>query len=269
MKLLIINIVFIFVIGIIVIHKDIKNILITFKFISNNYNPVDYKKRRILILTVENRNLEYINLHNEIMEKYAELNNYSYIHLESCNDHNITVYWCKIYKVLEYLKTGEYDYVFWSDSDTIVTDYSTDIDTYISKFGEKDIIIGIDGGYSLFDGIINILNSGLFLIKNSEKGIQFLEDCINDINNKDECIKDGKEQGFYSLGCYEQGIMNELIKNKYSEFVYVDYSKQLIDNISNKLPFMFSTDYKGLFVHLPGYPDDKKNEFFKKIKYSD
>ena len=50
-----------------------------------------------------------------------------------------------------------------------------------------------------------------FIIKNTKIGINFLEDCIKEINYK--CINktDGSLKGNWAASCYEQGIMNILI----------------------------------------------------------
>ena len=62
------------------------------------------------------------------------------------------------------------------------------------------------------------LNAGVFAIKNDYVGISFLNECINIYINRSSC-KDEKGNyalnGEWSKGCYEQGVMNELIKSKY------------------------------------------------------
>ena len=260
--LIIVLIILIIFVNILINDTDL---LYSFKFIKNNYTPVEYRKRKILIITAENRNTDYIRLHDSNFEKYTKLHNYEYLRLDNCEPSESSTYWCKIFKVYSYLMTDKYDYVMWADSDTIITDYSVDIDYYISNFGEKDIIIGIDekSVWNIFFRYY-ILNAGLFLIKNSQIGKKFLKKCIDYINkNKEECIVNNKEQGRWSGLCYEQGYMNALIKNKYSNNVYIDYSKTFIHNKTSYVKANF--DYSGLFVHLAGFSNENREIFFKKF----
>ena len=71
------------------------------------------KENKILIITYDNRtNLPYIKIHNQNLTAYAKKWGFEYKFLTECA-HN--VYWCKIYMVLEALKTNTYDYVMWMD----------------------------------------------------------------------------------------------------------------------------------------------------------
>ena len=59
-----------------------------------------------------------------------------------------------------------------------------------------------------------LTNAGVFAVKNSEIGKNFLVDCINSFNIK--CKKpNGELKGTWAATCYEQGIMNILIADKY------------------------------------------------------
>ena len=55
-----------------------------------------------------------------------------------------------------------------------------------------------------------------FVIKNSDIGKQFLNDCVDSFNTR--CLKeDGTLGGKWAGTCYEQGIMNLMISNKYTK----------------------------------------------------
>lgn len=131
-------------------------------FTQNKYTSVEYKKRKILIITAENRNDDYIKLHDENFNKYAKKFDYEYLKLDNCLKSESTTYWCKIHKVKEYL--NNYDYVMWADSDTIITQFKP-IDQYISDYGEPDIIIGSEIINNIIPKLPYCLNAGLFLIK--------------------------------------------------------------------------------------------------------
>jgi len=224
----------------------------------NKYTPVPFKKRKIAFLTTEDRDFDYIQLHDRSFEEYSKNNGYSYIRLNNCEKSVATTYWCKIYKVKELLFSNKYDYVVWIDSDTIVSNKDVSIDHLISKYGEKDIIIG---NYKIFGNIIgiNLYCAGVFLIKNSEVGKKFINDCIEYLEDHTKCIVNSKEQGFWAGVCYEEGAMNILLKGKYKNYVYVDNKYDIIytpiGSVGNKP--------SALILHLAGSKNEKRYEVFK------
>jgi hypothetical protein len=169
--------------------------------------PIE-KVNKIAIVTFENRKGdEYIDLHNKSIKSYCEKWNYDYLFYDTCV-HN--VYWCKMHYVLDALKTGKYDYVVWLDSDTIIKNPNISMDLVVNKYS-SDILVSADGGVAAFC-------AGVFIIKNSSIGISYIEDCINS-QQKDCSIKsENKLKGFWAGLCYEQGIMNMLIFDKYFKY---------------------------------------------------
>jgi len=183
------------------------------KLINNNKlkKPLR-KKNKILFITWDNRyQEEYVAIHNYNLRKYVEQYDYEYKYYNRCNEN---VYWCKIYMVLDALKKNLYDYVIWLDSDTIIKNFNIDIGNILNRFS-SDILIGSDNNNS-FD----ITNAGVFIVKNSDIGINFLNDCIGYVNEK--CInRDGTLKGIWAGYCYEQGVMNILIADKYSNYTTI------------------------------------------------
>ena len=183
------------------------------KLVNNNLkNNIINKKYNILITTFDNRIKEkYIKIHNININNYVKKWNYKYKFTQKCN---YNPYWCKIYNVLEELNTNLYDYVMWMDSDTFINNNNIDIGNIINKY-TSDILIASDN-HSKY----NIINSGVFIIKNSVIGKQFLSDCIDNIQIR--CHnKNGSLKGRWAASCYEQGVMNLLIKNKYYEYTTI------------------------------------------------
>ena len=198
--------------------------------------PVN-KKNKILFITYDNRYVEeYIKVHNYNINKYVEKYGYKYIYYNKCNEN---VYWCKIYMVLDALKKNSYDYVCWLDSDTIIKNFDIDIGNIINMF-TSDIFIGSDNN-SKFD----LTNSGVFIIKNSEIGQKFLTDCIGWVNSG--CINnDGTLKGKWAGSCYEQGVMNILIADKYSKYTTV---------LTNSVIFNYNVCSNDVFImHLYASP---------------
>ena len=169
--------------------------------------PIE-KVNKVAIVTFENRKGdEYIDLHNKSVKSYCEKWNYDYLFYDTC-DHN--VYWCKMHYVLDALKSGKYDYVVWLDSDTIIKNQNISMDLVLNKYS-SDILVSADGGVAAFC-------AGVFIIKNSPIGISYIEDCINS-QQKDCAIEsENKLKGFWAGMCYEQGIMNTLIFDKYFKY---------------------------------------------------
>lgn len=174
--------------------------------LNNKLEKPIIKKNKILFVTYDNRiNLPYVKIHNKNIKQYCKKWNFEYKYFDNCK-HN--TYWCKIHMLLNELQTNKYDYVIWLDSDTYIFDMKINISDIFNKYS-SDIFIGSDNNPS-FD----LTNAGVFAIKNSDVGRQFLVDCINSFNIK--CKKpNGELKGKWAAVCYEQGIMNILIADKY------------------------------------------------------
>jgi len=173
---------------------------------SNKFKSNDKKKNRILFVTFDNReNQEYVKIHNSNIIEYVNKFGYEYKFYTVCNKN---VYWCKIHFVLEALRTNQYDYVVWLDSDTVIKKFDIDIGEIFNMFS-SDIFVGSDN-HSKYE----IINAGVFAIANTEIGTEFLSECINYINT--DCFNvDGTLKGKWAGTCYEQGVMNILIHDKY------------------------------------------------------
>jgi len=141
------------------------------------------------------------------MNDYVKKWNYQYKYYNKCNKN---VYWCKLYMVYDALNTNLYDYVIWLDSDTYIKDLNIDLGEILNKY-DSDIFIGTDNSPKY-----DITNAGVFIIKNTITGINFVKDCINYAPSN--CFKkNGQLNGRWAASCYEQGVMNLLIADKYSQ----------------------------------------------------
>ena len=170
------------------------------------------QKNKILIITYDNRpTLSYIKLHNDNLTKYSKKWNIEYKFFDKCEHNN---YWCKMYMVLEELQSEKYDYVMWMDSDTYIFNTNINLSDIFNKYS-SDVFIGSDNN-SDYD----LTNAGVFAVKNTATGKQFLADCINSFNSN--CEKsNGELKGQWAATCYEQGIMNILIADKYSKYTTI------------------------------------------------
>lgn len=212
---------------------------------NNKLDKINYKKNKILFLTFDNReNIDYVQIHNLNITKYVKKFDYEYKFLSHCDKN---VYWCKIHLVLKELETNNYDYVIWLDSDTVIQNFNIDIGDILNMFS-SDIYVGSDNNDKY-----NIINAGVFIISNTTIGKNFLLDCINSVYNG--CYNNDKTlKGIWAGSCYEQGIMNILINDKY-------YSNTTI--LSNKIIFNYDVCINDVFImHLYASSSDKRMNCF-------
>ena len=124
---------------------------------------------------------EYADLSKEINQKYCDLHNYILLIGHDKYFNNRHVAWEKIYFVYKNLKS--FDYIVWIDADAFFRIDNLEfnmLETIINIYINKDLIFSED---IPFNGIIN---SGIFIVKNTDYSHKFLETIIN---TKDESCK--------------------------------------------------------------------------------
>jgi hypothetical protein len=212
----------------------------------NKLKSSEKKKNRILFVTFDNRkNQEYVKIHNSNIEEYVNKFGYEYKFYTTCDKN---VYWCKIHFVLEALETNQYDYVVWLDSDTVIKKFDIDIGDIFNMFS-SDIFVGSDNHTRY-----GIINAGVFAIANTEIGTGFLYECINYINT--DCFNaDGTLKGRWAGTCYEQGVMNILIHDKY-------YPNTTV--LTNRVIFNYNVCSDDVFImHLYGSTPESRIKCFQ------
>lgn len=219
------------------------NIEYKYKLKKNDFNFIykkeDFEHIKILIISFDDRiNIPYFEIHKKIFIDYSnKWNNIDYEFINNCDKN---VYWCKLFIILEKIKLNKYDYIMWVDSDVIITDIDKSIQQILYHF-DSDIFISYDNINSNKKNNNSHINSGIFIIKNSKIGINFLEECINNYNNS-KCLDENNNLlGIYSNRCYEQGTMGNLIHKKYKDFTTI-LSSLIFNNTNN-------CTKKGLFLH--------------------
>jgi hypothetical protein len=204
----------------------------------------DINNLKLLIISFDNRkNLEYLTLHNKNISNYCAKYNIDYKFIDSCDKN---VYWCKLYLIYNELINNKYDYIMWMDTDTIFVNQNINLLEILYNF-PSDIYIGHDYYGDKYDyyGINNILCAGVFIIKNSDIGKKFINECL-ETNKNLYCINNSslKLNGLYAALCYEQGTMNNLIYNKYLHYTSI-FLNNLISNSYNCNNNTFITHYFG------------------------
>lgn len=151
----------------------------------------------------------------------------------------------------------------WVDSDTFVNCPKIPLSDIIDH--TKSIHLGINCvKEEIFKDLLfkKTLNAGVFIIKNDSIGRSYLEDCIKTFKTRKVCNVNGKPEsvGSFAGKCYEQGIMNELIRGvpKYTNATQM---------------FNPGTIYNGtethhtspVIIHLYGRDKQKAAEYFEKL----
>ena len=210
---------------------------------------------RFAVVTLETRDLTLLPYHNKNITDYCNRHGYDYFFLDKYeNELELPIYWKKIQVVKEMLEKN-YDYVVWMDSDTMICNYDIRFEQIVVP--GKSIYMG-----EHFPIMKDNYNAGFFIIQNNKVGHQFLSDCIFTYLNRKECQKDGEYglHGGWSGKCFEQGVMNELIKTAYkNDFYILGY-----ENVINTTFAITDTFVLHLFSGL----DKTKNEvsdIFKRI----
>lgn len=252
--------------AIIIMNFDIIKIYLNdiFYFLLSHIKKNNFKRNlkiknlneyKILFLTIDNRDkLDYVSVHNKNLELYAKKWGYDYVFSNSINP-NHDVYWNKIYVIKEYLEKNNWDYVVWLDSDTII-DINFDIKNMINKYNNH-IIIGKDK--SLMNDLNCIVNAGVFCIKNTKIGRMFLEDCIKTRKETKYICTDKKNnmRGIWTCLCYEQGVMNKYIWDKY-HYATTVVPRNIINNTDD-------CDENAFILHLCGEKNINRKKCFKHI----
>jgi len=165
------------------------------------------KKKRIKIISNDDRDLELIKYHQKSFHEYSKKYNYEYKFYNKF-DSKLPPYWKKMEIILKELENKNYEYILYVDSDTIIN-IEIPIEYLIDKNENKFIYIGYDVNY-----MFKIYNAGIILIKNNEMTRNFFLDCINYYKENKYCKENGKNilKGEWAGECYEQGVMNYYLK---------------------------------------------------------
>lgn len=242
--------------------KILKEHKITTKLTNNNsLTKFENKHNKILILTFDDRpHVNYIKNHNDNFNKYAKNKGYTYKFEHIYNENlNTNPYWYKIYLVKYYLDMNLYDYVMWVDSDTMIINETFDLNSYLNQHS-SDLYFCDD------NQTIEKINAGIFVIKNSHIGKQYLNDCIN--NFCSDCILKGEKKlkGNWAATCYEQGIMNLVLINSYMQYSTV-FSINIVLCTNNLI--VIDRMYKSNSIFILHYYDTnsfQRNMLFDMIK---
>jgi len=101
----------------------------------------------------------------ENKRKYCEKHGYDFICLEESLDSSRHPAWSKIKLCEKVLSIGKYQWVFWTDADSLFMDFATKLEEFIDE--DYNFIVGRESTY---------VNTGQFFLKNSPESFDFLKD---------------------------------------------------------------------------------------------
>lgn len=123
---------------------------------------------KIAILTLYTPSIrDYASLSETNKKEYAKIHGYDFLVYRKSLDNNRAPSWSKIILIKKFL--SKYDWVFWTDADSLIMDMNFCLEDIIKKHPGKFMI--------LTKGISNPINCGQWLIKNT-KWSQILLDKI-------------------------------------------------------------------------------------------
>jgi len=126
----------------------------------------------IAVLQFYTSNINYGVYSEMINQKYCEDKGYTYV-CEKNTERIISIcdkrsfHWGKVKLVQELLDTDKFDYILFLDADAIISDFNQNIEDFIDS--DHDMVFTEDVGYH------SSMNTGVFLVKNSEWSKNFLK----------------------------------------------------------------------------------------------
>lgn len=211
------------------------------------------RKIRFVLVTIETRENNVIRVHNQNIQTYCDQYGYEYIFISHYQNPSLDlpVYWWKLQYIKDRMEAQDkkMDYILWLDSDTIIANYRR-LEDIVGLAPSASIFIGKD---FFPDPQSQVYCSGVFMLKNNNVGKQFVDDCLNTYINNPKCKVSGKYtlEGDWAGECFEQGVMNNLLKNKYSFDVFELSPEYVLNGTAN---------FSGFIVHIF---DNKQNVFDK------
>jgi len=220
MKQLIFAIIIIFLFVYFFINHKKRHTMPLYALVQNNRmiqdNFESYKgtsNYKIIVSTLETRDLKCLDLHNKTVQYWCDKHGYTYDFRNKYNNElKLPIYWQKL-QLIQDILNSDCEYVLWLDSDTIICHPEIPLEYVIDK--NKDVSIFINKDYPCSKN--EPYCAGVFMIKNDHFGKSFINDCIETYTNNEKCKTNGEMSlnGAYAGECYEQGVMNVLLKTKY------------------------------------------------------
>ena len=94
-------------------------------------------------------------------------------------DHERPAPWSKVLALKSTIKSGQFEWLLWMDSDALITNFETHLDDFLPAAQEVDIVVSRD---------CTGLNTGIFLLRCSQSSMQLLEEVYSGIHVNNDTI---------------------------------------------------------------------------------
>ena len=203
-------------------------------------NKIINPGKNIAILQLFDENIKDFGLlSQDSVIKYCLQEDLTYLSFHNWDNSKVSGNWLKAKYLREHL--SKYDYIMYIDADIVITNYNYDLKNLIKNNSTADILC-------CFDVAFWLINSGSFIIKNSENSMKIL-------NDWDRLCK--SIQGLFIY--QNNGDQGELIETLFKYKSNVEIFK---DTEFNTHPNNWNSDC--FLIHLMGF---KFNERVKIMKY--
>ena len=206
------------------------------------------------------RTRNYIDYVLDGQKKYCESYGYDYINYEYLIDESIPAQWNKILIIKKILP--HYDWIMWIDADAIIMNHNVKLESIIDN--NYDLIVNKVYCSELFPKSKYNINTGVFLIRNCDWSIDFLDNVFYDDNQ----FANNKFLG----GEYEQGSFREYLnkvdpdtvllkEDSYFNKYWPQEDLKLIDILNN------FDRYKGYYYGIINNRFFSKGDFILHLNY--
>ncbi|MDR1678857.1 MAG: hypothetical protein LBR81_03680 [Prevotellaceae bacterium] len=174
---------------------------------------------------------------------YAMEHGYNYLCINKSYSNLQKPYFFKIAAVKEILPS--YEWVVWLDNDTFFTDFSSSCFSELIATAEDNWLIIADSP-KLANRKSPIVNSGVFLIKNTQKAFAFLDEILLTPLEQIKLYYDESKYGFWTNGD-QDSIIYSCDKNNWEGVKIIDH------NLMNSRKYEYTNSIEDHFIlHLPG-----------------
>jgi hypothetical protein len=175
----------------------------------HNYEP---KKIAIVSMFITDSKVpHYANETKKILQNYCTKHGYDLYYFDDVIDKNYTMMWQKQNAVKKVMDLNIHDYVMWIDADIIIMNDNIPIENFIDLNKNKDIYLSKDiktnDFWSFRWCVHHYMNAGIFILKNSVIGKQYLQEILDHYTSFNGYFK----ENFF----HEQSIMQYLYFKKY------------------------------------------------------
>jgi mannan polymerase II complex MNN10 subunit len=222
------------------------------------------KPLRIAVVTFVTDQRSYLHLSLKNKDHYSRRHGYDFITDFEAHSERGPVYW-KFDMVERLVKTGKYDWIWWLDFDTLITDTGVRVADIITD--ELDKAENPDQVDYILTHDCNGLNLGSFAVRGHERSLEFLRRALE---LRDEA-KNGDEHKNYS----EQDAMVELLKEDPYSGRHVVAPQSKLNAFPKDIPCFENEDgewkpgkfllhFAGAWAHVKG--EDPTGQLMKKYE---